>query len=430
MAITIQDSLDSHLAVWADNWMVASSTNYTQENFRYVFDLYVSGVTTPSYYRFLVDPYPSDGFGYFNPCSILRDFLESDLNNINIYPTAKSFTGSNQNTYVGFYVSVGEQYGVSSGVTTYAGLDTSANKYAFNGTWNTRDFYNKVSNVNYYDIDYFKAGGTALAGWKWLTVVPESGLRVRSDEIGFMAYQNDTNGGVTSIEIKEYNSAGTLITTQTYTIPAANVSPVTSSDNRFMFIASKPLSLYNASMALNASTVKYTIQALSASYEDSQVYTFYINDECGRGELTQLVWRNRWGGTESYSFVSTRRESVDIEKSDYKRHIFPVTNGYAQYAVARTGSPIRSNHNPTFYTKLTDKLTINSNWVNDSYNDFFEDLLTSSEVYVYGTYAVKDVLMPVKITNTSLVKKRNNRDGLVSYDFELVFTDNRYNSRS
>jgi hypothetical protein len=430
MAITIQDSIDSHVPVWNDNWHIASSTNYTQDNFRYVFDLYVSGVTTPSYYRFLIDPNPSDSFGYFNPCAILRDFVSSDIYKANINPTAKSFTGANQLSYVGFYIKVGEQYGDSSGVTTYADLDTSANKYAWNGSWNTREIYNKLTGINYYDLDYFRAGGTAYPSWRWLTVVPETGLRVRSDEVGFMTYQNDTPSGVTSIEIKEYNSAGSLITTQTYSIPAANLSPTTNADNRIMFIASKPQSLSDASMALNASTVKYTIQALSASYEDSYTYTFYVNDECGRGDLVQLIWRNRWGGMESYSFVTMKKESVEVERSDYKRHISPVVNGYAQFAVPRTDAPIRSNHQPIHYTKLTDKFTINSNYVDDTYNDFFEDLLTSSEVYVYGTYAVKDILIPVRITNNALIKKRNRADGLVSYDFEFMYTDNRYRSRT
>lgn len=427
MAITVQETLDTHTPVWNDNWYIVSSNNSSNSNFRYVFDLYVSGVTTPSYYRFRVDVDPTDGYGYFNPTEILRDYVNSDIVAMNDNIGNFYYTGSNQNVYVGFILKTGEEYGDSSGVTVYPDLATSGNKYAWNGVWSMRDLY-ATSGVVDYDIYNYAGGQYAHADWRGMTVVPNNGLKVRSDERGFMLFQQTDIYGISTLYITQYDSSGSNIGNITLPLPNAAKNPETTPDNRFIFYAIKPQSLSDAGYALDANCVKYTAQIQSTSYEYGYTYTFYIDDSCGKGDLTQIVWRNRWGGMENFSFITNRKESAKISRNSYRRFVKPTLNGLPN---SYTGNKVSDNYEPVYELAIEDGFSLSSGFVSDDYNSFFEDLISSTEIYIYAdwTSSGNNYMIPIKCLNTDMRKKRNKESGLVEYEFQFAYTNKRIRQR-
>lgn len=429
MAITTVSSPTNHEPAFADRWSVVSSNNYTQTNFKYVFDLYVSGVTSPSYYRYTIDPNPSDTYGYFNLAAALRDHLGSDIKTVYINNLGQQTVRStNGETYIGYSLNIGEQYGASSGVTVYPDLATITSKYFWNGSFNWREMLN--TNWQGYSYKTYKAGNSGELPFNALTTMPTSGLTVRTDERGWMLYSSDTPNGVTSVVIKQYDSSGALQTTNTITIPATYTYPATNSGNRFVWFPSRPQSLVDAGFVWSAYTTSYTLQLISASYDDSVVYRFYVNDECGRGDLTTFVWRNRLGGMETFSFIKSKKESISVEKKDYKHFVLPTVSN-AIYG--ETANLVSDRFKSDYYTTITDSYTVTSDYLTETHNDYIEDLISSPEVYIastVGALGTEDVyLLPIKITTNELVKKKHKYNGLVRYELSYVFTDSRLRPR-
>ena len=105
MAITVQSVPASYTSAHDALWFVVSSNNSTQNNFKYVFDVQVGGVTVAT-----VKNYPDEGgYGVFDAAPIIRNYFASGF----------STSGSSLLQYadgflhVDFTVIYGEQVGGS-----------------------------------------------------------------------------------------------------------------------------------------------------------------------------------------------------------------------------------------------------------------------------------------------------------------------------
>jgi len=132
MALTVTGLNDNDFHP-ANNPMLytLSSTNTAQANFRYIADVYVNG--SSDYNRIEVVAHPTYSSGVVDISGIVQTFVTS--NNEDNTTTFKQCS----NHICSYVVQFGEQYGASSGVTTYPDI-TSKTAYAYNGVFNPIDF--------------------------------------------------------------------------------------------------------------------------------------------------------------------------------------------------------------------------------------------------------------------------------------------------
>jgi hypothetical protein len=74
----------------------------------------------------------------------------------------------------------------------------------------------------------------------------------------------------------------------------------------------------------------------------------------------------------------------------------------------------------------TKQTTINTRYITDEYNDYFNGLLMSNEVLLLspvkkGDDDIKQVPIPINIQDTSLTFKTNLKDKLVQYSFTFEY---------
>jgi len=155
----------------------------------------------------------------------------------------------------------------------------------------------------------------------------------------------------------------------------------------------------------------------------SKLYMFEIASEnnCNATRFDEytLAWKNKYGVWDYYMFDGehtdvrnyTREDDYERIAGDYAGASFTI-NSYERGKVQKIEG-----------VKQT---TINTRYITDEYNDYFNGLLMSNEVMLLspvkkGDDDVKQVPIPVNIVDTSITYKTNSKDKLVQYSFTFEY---------
>jgi hypothetical protein len=407
MAITINASPVQYSPVRNDIVYSLSSSNTAQTNFQYVLDLYISGVSTPAFFRKTRSADPVTGYAWFDVHAELKSYLSYDLD-ITTYGWQ-----SCPNSIVGYRAYFGEMYGPSSGVTVYSGLTVGTQAYAWAGGLDFLDFkdytatkypFNSVSSV-------------------FLTDAPTT-LTVRSDENRWLYGINSASGKADKMRIKTYSSPNASGLIQTIDV-VNTYSGVTTDASRMVRFGMGGNNLNSISASLissgaqpiiTASVQSYTCQAIKADGTVvSELRTFNIVDEQSKFDLYTFHFLNEEGGFDTWSFILANKQEVSIKRDRMKKIIGSwsgSTWGYNKY-----------DRQTTIYnTELTDKITVNSTFVTTDVAQWLEQLIASPNVFLdHATHG----LVAVNIVQDSVELKTNKTTKLISISFTFEYSFNR-----
>jgi hypothetical protein len=152
----------------------------------------------------------------------------------------------------------------------------------------------------------------------------------------------------------------------------------------------------------------------------SKPYTIKINCPNLKGyESIRLCWLNQWGVWDYYTFTQKSVRSISTKGSTYEQ-----LSGTWNEAAYRVDS--FKGGKKAFRVNATEKITMNSDFVSESENDMFEELINSPEVYILEGYqtdgsfsALNQYVKPVRLTTSSFTKKTVANDKLIQYTFEV-----------
>ena len=245
--------------------------------------------------------------------------------------------------------------------------------------------------------------------------------------IAFLAPNNNLD----YIKLTYNDSSGSQIGTENIDRTYANGawdSPQSYIFFRFMYFGCFPANLQNWSSTFQALVAAGTIQGGSIdiqAFDDSsnrisQQYTININCPDLKGyESIRLCWLNQWGAWDYYTFTQKSIRSISTKGSTYEQ-----LAGTWNEAAYRVDS--YKGGKKAFRVNATEKITMNTDFVSESENDMFEELINSPEVYILegyqddGTYsALNQYVKPVRLTTSSFTKKTVANDKLIQYTFEV-----------
>ena len=406
MAITINDSPFQVTPAFNPVDHTVTSTNSAQANFKYVLDLYIEGVTDPAYIRTTVNADPTTGKGHFDIQNIVRNYMTFDISK-----TDYGFTQA-PNVYAAYTAYFGEQYGPSSGVTVTSGVTVAPQRFAFNGGFSFPAF------KDYTSVTYLMVGSSAQ---KFLTNMPNP-VTVRSDEYRWLGMMSTTANKIARCQIKTYNSAGSLLNT---VLVSNTYSGVTANDDKFLNFSCGGTNLNlipgaqivsGSTPIITASVAKYTVQILdSGGSASSELFTFKINDECSKYTAYSFYFMNAFGRFDTFTCVLADRKEVSIKREKFKRMVGGFTGGIYTYAKS-------DRQEITFNTTLKDKITVNSEWIDEDHGEWLEELITSPVVYVDdATHG----LLGINILQDTYQVKRRTVDKLINISFAFEYTYDR-----
>lgn len=123
---------------------------------------------------------------------------------------------------------------------------------------------------------------------------------------------------------------------------------------------------------------------------------------------------NRFGAVQDVWFFKKSIESLSTKTEKYKSNF--ITN---------VGTYDRSSHQyKTFNVQGNKKITLNTGYVDESYNEVMQELLLSEQVWM----EMDDVTTPMNVDTKSLTFKTSVNDKLVDYKLDLSFAYDTINN--
>ena len=229
------------------------------------------------------------------------------------------------------------------------------------------------------------------------------------------------------------NSNGTTIGNENISKSSANGAFDTyNADIGFelLFFGCFPANLQGSSAGfqslVSAGTIEggsIVVQAFNdASAVISKEYTININCPSGKGfEPIRLTWLNQWGTWDYYTFTMKSSKMISTKGSTYQQ-----LAGSWNEATYRIDS--FKGGKKAFRVNANEKITMNTDFVNESESEWFEELINSPEVYILEGFrdetatpntALNQYVTPVRLTTSSYTKKTIANDRLMQYTFEV-----------
>lgn len=209
------------------------------------------------------------------------------------------------------------------------------------------------------------------------------------------------------VEMKFYDSAGTLLVTDTtsYTIKvepgAMALLPAYAGNINYLRTGGIP-----------ANTSFYTIQlkTVSTNAIASVKWLFVIEEQECKFDPIPLGWIGKAGGWQYFNFIKKNENSIEIERTEYKK---PFGNyGRLGEGIENPGQLTTDWVDNRQYVSrenmVTKYLTITSDWITEKEFEYLESLMVADVVH-WVDYDSRGLYIPMIITDNSYIlrKERN-----------------------
>ena len=373
MSVTILSIADTHTPAYNNQNLVASSTNSSQTNFKYVVTVEVNDGFSVQNIELKILPRPDNSKLYFNPQRVVEANIASvftpveTANNYFFYPSL-----SEPSQFKKVTIGIDEEYGTP--VSGFGGA--SGSYYVWNGAYDSLDFADftystttkakdltlspsNIDTINYNQRYLFKSWNRGFSTrdlrYLFLTSVDSAGNTIQDVVIENLDYDVTPN--------YRFNYVG------------LNCSPY--SFNRF----------YGAPIIYQLDPVADLVPAATASYTfyfsdqnpplpgiSSNLNTVIIDDYCSMYKKYVMHFLNEFGNYDSYTFNLLSRNNTEKETSEFKRIPYEL-NASNEYRYEKY-----TNDTVIYNTVLTNKWTLNTDWINDAQSEWLRDLFASPDI--------------------------------------------------
>tara|TARA_R110000822_G_scaffold39818_2_gene108998 strand:+ start:48 stop:1445 length:1398 start_codon:yes stop_codon:yes gene_type:complete len=234
------------------------------------------------------------------------------------------------------------------------------------------------------------------------------------------------SAGANAIRYKYYDDSNVEIANED--VPQAGNGgfkyPQSIIDAQMLYAGVFPANLSNWSTLFNANIANiayYTFQVIgSPPLAMSSLYRININCPNTKGfESIRLCWLNQWGAWDYYTFIMKSIKKISTKGSTYQQLEGSWNSSSYRIDSFRGGKK-------AFRVNATEKITMNTDFVNESESAWFEELINSPEVYLLKekssdatNSALNQYVTPVRLTTSSYTKKTVANDKLMQYTFEV-----------
>jgi len=416
MAYSIVDTPPNYSSAHGDIICTVYDDNYTQVNYRYVADVYVGDQLIT---RLKSVPDPVTGLGIFNFGMIYRNYVDSNLYDAN-FSTGDLILNSLYYYALEMHIEWGYEYGTSLenndiGVETTRGINI-ANHYngRLFGTNRTilPNYSNNALSNRPYETSMYNAikKNSYVNDYKFL--------------VGFWYNYNPTLR--LDIHLRAYNSSNS----QT----GGSFFPVgTSQFIKFYQLDLSPSVLNDYANIIN-STTKYIIidlQRTEVSTGDQYdlLKSYKINLKCeNRYNPITLIWLNKLGTYDSFTFPKVSKKSYNITKKNYNQLEYYIGSGdgIAHYY----NGDIGNDNKPTYNVNFKESRILNTDMIDEATYTWLNELLISPLVYMQSDYYdvmadndTSNYLIPITVTDSTFNFKTKAVERQFNLTLKIEFGD-------
>jgi hypothetical protein len=225
-----------------------------------------------------------------------------------------------------------------------------------------------------------------------------------------------TNEGVASVYVGT-TGGGTAPTKIVYTSNLGSADyTVTGNTNTSGQVAQYPIGPAESGFPLSTSGLTYfTTQAYNGSTPIGTKITYNIVCTQKYPNI-RIKWKNRYGQFDWFNFNMINRQGFNTERRTYQPQLGSwqaSTLSYNNYDSATLN----------YITDSTQTLSVQSDWVDEAYNDIFKELLVADEIYWIYDESTGD-LRPITISTDSITFKTGVVDKVIQYGFDFKWGQN------
>lgn len=425
-----------------DNVVTALSTEYTQPGFRYIVNITINDFyANPNTTNLFVHPNPY-GRGIINLRPHLIDalFYRGIVYNTLYFPYIHN---TKANSPLVSLISASGMINTELTIEVYEGWEVAGvftqdpdtigpqqiNLMAFWGWDNAFTFnennsasspgngFNDITSSTYYQRLASKVPTSFRSGVTLVPTLPYNlgSFCINADD-GTYSSEQDANNKY--VELKFYTSSGTLITTDTtFTIKpeAGGVGLVPAFAGNITYLRTG---------GIPATTAFYTLQIKDSTNNAicSKRWLFVIEDaDCDHAPI-ELGWIGKKGGWNYYNFIKTNQNSIDIERTEYKK---PFGNygrlGDGLETPGMLVSDIVDNREYVSRENMVTKyLTVTSDWITEEEFVYLESLMVS-EVVHWVNYDGRGDYIPMIVTDNSYIMRRERNSTKYNLTLKLKY---------
>ena len=168
------------------------------------------------------------------------------------------------------------------------------------------------------------------------------------------------------------------------------------------------------------------------TYDSGSTTTITLEqvEEC-KYPVNKITFVNRWGALQDLFFFKKSTENLEATRETFNRSIFearavqldpPETPGDAcQESLTFNTYSTTAHAKKTFNANATESIVLNTGFVNELMNPYFEELMVSEYIWLTDSSAN---IFPVNLKESSFAKKTGLNDRLINYtmSFEKSFS--------
>jgi hypothetical protein len=325
------------------NFVFYSLDHGTEADFKYIVDVEVNGVFVSQHEVYNTNV----GQARFDCSEVVKARLTSSI------LALSEITTDYFNSICEYQITVTEYYNGATHDTT-----TSTELRAFNGSLRTDRWLSW--NWNDYTLN---SDGTNFK--KFLTDFPRSEKQfVRSTDSCYIGML--TNNNITGVNVELFDVSGNTITTTTL--------PVVFGSN--IFVINPNVALIEELTGISFDNCYYYEVFIAGLLSTSETFRFYIDRECERYPSVRLVWLNKYGVWDAYTFKLDSISESDIQTIMHESTLGQWSDSGYNYAIA-------NGQHLTHLKEVTDRLILNSDWIKPAVQNWLvRSLYESPLVYI------------------------------------------------
>jgi len=320
----------------------------------------------------------------------------------------------------------------STGNATVQDTEDSVQYTLINGYLKHSDVLDRDATGNFgFDTEVLLLGG---AESRFLTNAPLTQY-ANADDYGTISFMATPLSGsiadttISYIRIRLFDedgiTVGSIIQVDNIDANGGNTTWDSDTKNQLLHFGCFPANLRNSSVtfaALYTLAEYYTVQSYNvANTAISDKLTIYLNCPTKKGfEPIRLQWLNQWGGWDYYTFTMKSTKTISTKGSTYQQ----LSGTWNDSIYSPSGY---KGGKKAFRVNATEKVSMNTDFVNEAEAEWFEELINSPEVYMLDGYSDTDestsslnqYVKPVRLTTSNFTRKTVANDKLIQYTFEV-----------
>lgn len=165
---------------------------------------------------------------------------------------------------------------------------------------------------------------------------------------------------------------------------------------------------------------KVCVPDLTVTNFRSQTKKIYIQDRCPINK-TQIVFMDRAGSWSSFAFSLREKKIISSEKKNYRKEF----GNLDQSLTPDKWTYKTTDAGEVTYAVTTEKtLTLQTDWMSGEMSQYFQELVTSPEVYLKSTDETANKYIRVIVLNNSMEIQRSKNKKLINYTIQVKFAVN------